>query len=104
MNEEKSNNLNPKSNYTNLPFHINKFHIKSSYKSYHSHITDGIFFLVGVSFLTHLMVISRRQEMDSLQKQMEEHTVTVTSLASAEEELQKLRLHDNSSNDLPNGE
>ncbi|XP_026104266.1 golgin subfamily A member 3-like isoform X2 [Carassius auratus] len=45
-----------------------------------------------------------KQEMDSLQKQMEEHTVTVTSLASAEEELQKLRLHDNSSNDLPNGE
>uniref|UniRef100_A0A672T091 Ankyrin repeat and LEM domain-containing protein 2-like n=1 Tax=Sinocyclocheilus grahami TaxID=75366 RepID=A0A672T091_SINGR len=42
-----------------------------------------------------------KQEMDSLQKQMEEHTVTVTSLASAEEELQKLGLHDNSSNDLP---
>lgn len=59
---------------------------------------------MGVSFLTHLMVISRRQEMDSLQKQMEEHTVTVTSLASAEEELQKLGLHDNSSNDLPNKE
>uniref|UniRef100_A0A8C2JIV8 Golgin A3 n=1 Tax=Cyprinus carpio TaxID=7962 RepID=A0A8C2JIV8_CYPCA len=45
-----------------------------------------------------------KQEMDSLQKQMEEHTVTVTSLASAEEELQKLGLHDNSSNDLPNKE
>ncbi len=45
------------------------------------------------------MVISRRQEMDSLQKQMEEHTVTVTSLASAEEELQKLGLHDDNSND-----
>lgn len=49
------------------------------------------------------MVISRRQEMDSLQKQMEEHTVTVTSLASAEEELQKLGLHDNS-NDSPDKE
>ncbi|KAI2664895.1 Golgin subfamily A member 3 [Labeo rohita] len=45
-----------------------------------------------------------KQEMDSLQKQMEEHTVTVTSLASAEEELQKLGLHDNSSSDLPNKE
>uniref|UniRef100_A0A672PTL4 Golgin subfamily A member 3-like n=1 Tax=Sinocyclocheilus grahami TaxID=75366 RepID=A0A672PTL4_SINGR len=56
------------------------------------------------SFLTHLMVISRRQEMDSLQKQMEEHTVTVTSLASAEEELQKLGLHDNNSNDSPDKE
>uniref|UniRef100_A0A671LE72 Golgin subfamily A member 3-like n=1 Tax=Sinocyclocheilus anshuiensis TaxID=1608454 RepID=A0A671LE72_9TELE len=44
------------------------------------------------------------QEMDSLQKQMEEHTVTVTSLASAEEELQKLGLHDNSSNDSPDKE
>lgn len=50
------------------------------------------------------MVISRRQEMDSLQKQMEEHTVTVTSLASAEEELQKLGLHDNNSNDSPDKE
>lgn len=49
------------------------------------------------------MVISRRQEMDSLQKQMEEHTVTVTSLASAEEELQKLGLHDHS-NDSPDKE
>uniref|UniRef100_A0A671LAH2 Golgin subfamily A member 3-like n=1 Tax=Sinocyclocheilus anshuiensis TaxID=1608454 RepID=A0A671LAH2_9TELE len=45
-----------------------------------------------------------KQEMDSLQKQMEEHTVTVTSLASAEEELQKLGLHDNSSNDSPDKE
>uniref|UniRef100_A0A8C2KA12 Golgin A3 n=1 Tax=Cyprinus carpio TaxID=7962 RepID=A0A8C2KA12_CYPCA len=45
-----------------------------------------------------------KQEMDSLQKQMEEHTVTVTSLASAEEELQKLGLQDNSSNDSPDKE
>lgn len=37
-----------------------------------------------------------KQEMDSLQKQMEEHTVTVTSLASPEDELQKLGLHDSS--------
>ncbi|TRY55647.1 hypothetical protein DNTS_008842 [Danionella cerebrum] len=37
-----------------------------------------------------------KQEMDSLQKQMEEHTVTVTSLASAEEELQKLGIQENS--------
>lgn len=42
--------------------------------------------------------------MDSLQKQMEEHTVTVSSLASAEEELQKLGLHDDISNDLSNKE
>ncbi|KAK7172761.1 hypothetical protein R3I93_002780 [Phoxinus phoxinus] len=45
-----------------------------------------------------------KQEMDSLQKQMEEHTVTVTSLASAEEELQKLGFHDNISNDSSNRE
>ncbi|XP_052411887.1 golgin subfamily A member 3 isoform X1 [Carassius gibelio] len=45
-----------------------------------------------------------KQEMDSLQKQMEEHTVTVTSLASAEEELQKLGLHDNRSSDSPDKE
>ncbi|XP_051981583.1 golgin subfamily A member 3-like isoform X1 [Xyrauchen texanus] len=43
-------------------------------------------------------------EMDSLQKQMEEHTVTVTSLASAEEELHRLGLHDDSSNDSSNKE
>ncbi|KAG1958117.1 golgin subfamily A [Pimephales promelas] len=43
-----------------------------------------------------------KQEMDSLQKQMEEHTVTVTSLASAEEELQKLGFHDTISNDSSN--
>lgn len=59
---------------------------------------------MGVSFLTPLMVISHRQEMDSLQKQMEEHTVTVSSLASAEEELQKLGLHDDISNDSSNKE
>ncbi|XP_043095567.1 golgin subfamily A member 3 isoform X1 [Puntigrus tetrazona] len=45
-----------------------------------------------------------KQEMDSLQKQMEEHTVTVTSLASAEEELQKLGLHDGGSNGSPDKE
>uniref|UniRef100_A0AAY5EU47 Golgin A3 n=1 Tax=Electrophorus electricus TaxID=8005 RepID=A0AAY5EU47_ELEEL len=38
-----------------------------------------------------------KQEMDSLQKQMEEHTVTVASLASAEDELHRLGIHDNSS-------
>lgn len=43
-------------------------------------------------------------EMDSLQKQMEEHTVTVTSLTNAEEELQKLGLQDNSSNKSSNKE
>lgn len=42
------------------------------------------------------IVISRRLEMDSLQKQMEEHTVTVTSLSNAEEQLHRLGLHDNS--------
>ncbi|XP_017580692.2 golgin subfamily A member 3 isoform X1 [Pygocentrus nattereri] len=36
-----------------------------------------------------------KQEMDSLQKQMEEHTVTVASLASAEDELNKLGIHEN---------
>ncbi|XP_076854960.1 golgin subfamily A member 3 isoform X2 [Brachyhypopomus gauderio] len=41
-----------------------------------------------------------KQEMDSLQKQMEEHTVTVVSLASAEEELQRLGIHDNGSRKL----
>ncbi|XP_056601862.1 golgin subfamily A member 3 isoform X2 [Triplophysa dalaica] len=35
-------------------------------------------------------------EMDSLQKQMEEHTVTVTSLSTAEDQLHRLGLHDNS--------
>ncbi|KAA0716753.1 Golgin subfamily A member 3 [Triplophysa tibetana] len=35
-------------------------------------------------------------EMDSLQKQMEEHTVTVTSLSNAEDQLHRLGLHDNS--------
>uniref|UniRef100_A0A672PTP9 Golgin subfamily A member 3-like n=1 Tax=Sinocyclocheilus grahami TaxID=75366 RepID=A0A672PTP9_SINGR len=78
--QHKPNQL--KSNYTNLLSPASLWH----------------------SFLTHLMVISRRQEMDSLQKQMEEHTVTVTSLASAEEELQKLGLHDNNSNDSPDKE
>lgn len=34
--------------------------------------------------------------MDSLQKQMEEHTVTVASLTSAEEELNKLGIQENS--------
>ncbi|XP_058230645.1 golgin subfamily A member 3 isoform X1 [Hemibagrus wyckioides] len=34
-----------------------------------------------------------KEEMDSLQKQMEEHTVTVATFVSAEEELQKLGIH-----------
>lgn len=34
--------------------------------------------------------------MDSLQKQMEEHTVTVTTLSNAEEQLHRLGLHDDS--------
>lgn len=42
------------------------------------------------------MVFSPRLEMDSLQKQMEEHTVTVTSLSTAEDQLHRLGLHDNS--------
>lgn len=35
--------------------------------------------------------------MDSLQKQMEEHTVTVATWVTAEEELQRLGIHDNGS-------
>ncbi|KAM9446741.1 golgin subfamily A member 3 isoform 2-T3 [Clarias gariepinus] len=38
-----------------------------------------------------------KEEMDSLQKQMEEHTVTVATWVTAEEELQRLGIHDNGS-------
>ncbi|XP_027023947.2 golgin subfamily A member 3 isoform X1 [Tachysurus fulvidraco] len=38
-----------------------------------------------------------KEEMDSLQKQMEEHTVTVATFNTAEEELQKLGIHNNGS-------
>ncbi|XP_030647096.1 golgin subfamily A member 3 isoform X2 [Chanos chanos] len=38
-----------------------------------------------------------KEEMDSLQKQMEEHTVTVTSWTNPEEELARLGVHDNGS-------
>ncbi|TSO98508.1 Golgin subfamily A member 3 [Bagarius yarrelli] len=43
-----------------------------------------------------------KEEMDSLQKQMEEHTVTVATWVTTEEELQKLGIHDNGSS--PNKE
>ncbi|XP_053530564.1 golgin subfamily A member 3 isoform X3 [Ictalurus punctatus] len=38
-----------------------------------------------------------KEEMDSLQKQMEEHTVTVATWVTAEEELQRLGIHDDGS-------
>lgn len=52
-----------------------------------------------VCVLLMMMHPLRREEMDSLQKQMEEHTVTVhesmTSWANTEEELSNLGVHDN---------
>ncbi|XP_066510070.1 golgin subfamily A member 3-like isoform X1 [Hoplias malabaricus] len=45
-----------------------------------------------------------KQEMDSLQKQMEEHTFSVASWAGAEEELNKFGIHENSPKQRPKDE